>query len=108
MQISSQVYVYFLFFLLLFDKLKSQSQDNGNNVKPNMNEEDMSSHDKDRIGEEFAEYDLNRDGLVDPEEIELVLKNMNKHDFVNFFTKVDIDSSGTISLYEYMVFIESN
>ncbi|SBS81242.1 centrin, putative [Plasmodium malariae] len=85
-------------------KLKSsKGTDVGNQAPP-----DISEGEKEDIIKEFAEYDLNRDGLIDAEEILRVLKNMKKSDFVNFFTEVDSNSSGTISLKEYMIFISSN
>lgn len=109
MKVSSQLYIYFLLLFFLLDKLKSQNQKQNKDAnKYDVNSEEMSTHDKEEIEMEFADYDLNRDGFIDSEEIQAVLKNMNKFDFVNFFTKVDIDSSGTISLDEYTIFIESN
>ncbi|GAB64370.1 hypothetical protein PCYB_011030 [Plasmodium cynomolgi strain B] len=69
---------------------------------------DMTEEEKEEVYEEFVEYDLNRDGLIDAEEIISVLKNMKKPDFIKFFTKVDLNSSGTISFSEYMIFVNSN
>ncbi|GAW78868.1 centrin [Plasmodium gonderi] len=93
-------------FTTFWNKLKSQK----NNGTESLNQvpTDMSEEEKENIYEEFVDYDLNRDGLIDAEEISIVLKNMKKPDFIKFFTKVDLDSSGTISINEYMIFISSN
>ncbi|CRG97999.1 centrin, putative [Plasmodium gallinaceum] len=105
MKLSFQLFFLFFFFLIFWNKLKSESKYNDEVNKTN---DGISEEEKEEVYLEFAEYDLNRDGLIDAEEITLVLKNMKKSDFVNFFIKVDLDSSGTISFDEYMIFIESN
>ncbi|CRG98359.1 centrin, putative [Plasmodium relictum] len=103
MRLSFKQFYFFYFFFLFWNKLKSESNDRVNKKQGGMPEDE-----KEEVYLEFAEYDLNKDGLIDAEEIVLVLKNMKKSDFVNFFTKVDLDSSGTISIDEYIIFIESN
>ncbi|CXI28744.1 centrin, putative [Plasmodium berghei] len=93
-------------FVSFWNEIKSAKNDNneaGVNTTSNMPKQEL-----DEVYLEFVEYDLNRDGLIDAEEIISVLKYMKKSDFINFFTKVDLDSSGTISLNEYMIFINSN
>ncbi|ANQ05712.1 Uncharacterized protein PCOAH_00000190 [Plasmodium coatneyi] len=93
-------------FATFWKKLKSQKS-RGAELS-NQLPIDMSEEEKEEVYEEFAEYDLNRDGLIDAEEITSVLKNMKKLDFIKFFTKVDLNSSGTISFNEYMIFVNSN
>ncbi|CDU17397.1 hypothetical protein YYC_02776 [Plasmodium yoelii 17X] len=93
-------------FISFWNEIKSTKNDNneaGGNAASNMSKQEL-----DEVYLEFVEYDLNRDGLIDAEEIISVLKYMKKSDFINFFTKVDLDSSGTISFNEYMIFINSN
>ncbi|CDO63504.1 centrin, putative [Plasmodium reichenowi] len=102
----SLLYIFFL-FLTFFNILKAQ--DNKNKVEETHEEQgEMTQEEKDEIYYEFVDYDLNKDGLIDAEEIVVTLKNMKKADFINFFNKVDLDSSGTISIDEYMLFINSN
>ncbi|SOV12733.1 centrin, putative [Plasmodium gaboni] len=99
---------YFIFLFLTFFNIV-KAQDNKNNVEETLKEQvEMTEEEKDDIYSEFVEYDLNKDGLIDAEEIVVTLKNMKKADFINFFNKVDLDSSGTISIDEYMLFINSN
>ncbi|CAA9986095.1 centrin, putative [Plasmodium knowlesi strain H] len=87
---------------------KIKSQKNGGAEPLNQMLIDMSEEEKEEVYGEFVQYDLNRDGLIDAEEITSVLKNMKKPDFIKFFIKVDLNSSGTISLNEYMIFVNSN
>ncbi|CAI7717650.1 centrin, putative [Plasmodium vivax] len=93
-------------FATFWKKLKSQKSKGAEPL--NQMPTDMSEEEKEEVYDEFVEYDLNKDGLIDAEEIISVLKNMKKPDFVKFFSKVDLDSSGTISFSEYMVFVNSN
>ncbi|CAD2092960.1 centrin, putative [Plasmodium vinckei brucechwatti] len=93
-------------FISFWDEIKS-TQKNDNNGTGGGETSNLSKEELEEVYMEFVEYDINRDGLIDAEEIISVLKYMKKSDFVNFFTKVDLDSSGTISLNEYMIFINS-
>ncbi|SOV74966.1 centrin, putative [Plasmodium sp. gorilla clade G3] len=107
MKLHVSLFYFFFLFLTFFNTLKAQ--DNKNNVEEAGKEKvEMTQEEKDEIYSEFVDYDLNKDGLIDAEEIVVTLKNMKKEDFINFFNKVDLDSSGTISIDEYMLFINSN
>lgn len=108
MKLYIQLYLLFLIGSLFLNKSLRSEAKAKNDVFMQDVHNGMSEEEREEIIMEFAEYDLNKDGLIDSEEIGLVLKNMNKYDFVNFFTKVDLNSSGTISLKEYMIFIETN
>ncbi|KJP89289.1 hypothetical protein AK88_00950 [Plasmodium fragile] len=95
-----------ILFATFWKKLKSQKSraaERSNHIPIDMSEEE-----KEEVYEEFGQYDLNKDGLIDAEEIISVLKNMKKPDFIKIFTKVDLNSSGTISFSEYMIFVNSN
>ncbi|EUD66709.1 hypothetical protein C922_03034 [Plasmodium inui San Antonio 1] len=93
-------------FATFWNKLKSQK----NKATQPLNEmpTNMSEEEKEEIYEEFVEYDLNRDGLIDAEEIISVLKNMKKPDFIKFFTRVDSDSSGTSKTAGVMFYVYGN
>ncbi|SBT75099.1 centrin, putative [Plasmodium ovale] len=108
MRLSSlKLLFYPILFVTLLHTLKSQKNDKDVDVSSQVPNQ-MSDEEKEEVHFEFAEYDLNRDGFIDAEEITRVLKNMKKEDFISFFTRVDLDSSGTISLKEYIHFINTN
>ncbi|KAF7457497.1 putative centrin [Cryptosporidium felis] len=61
-----------------------------------------------QIEKEFLEFDLNKDGLIDAQEIRTVRTSVTLQELHQFFWEIDTDSSGTISLTEYSVFVTTN
>ncbi|KAJ1610827.1 EF-hand domain-containing protein [Cryptosporidium canis] len=57
---------------------------------------------------EFLEFDLNRDGLIDAQEIRTIRTAVTLLELHQFFWEIDVDSSGTISLQEYSHFVTAN
>ncbi|KAK9174131.1 EF-hand domain pair family protein [Cryptosporidium meleagridis] len=57
---------------------------------------------------EFSEFDINRDGYIDAQEIRIIRTSVTLQELHQFFWEIDVDSSGTISFHEYSNFVTNN
>ena len=76
-----------------------------------MNEEFQTEYNsvsiEDSAKRDFNEFDVNKDGQLDPLEIRTRFKGyLNERDLFYFFDSSDKDHSGTVSWHEYLQYIK--
>ena len=66
-------------------------------------DEEEDAHSVEALEAQFKHYDINKDGLLDAAEIRSAFGNkIDPALLFQFFTKVDIDESGTMTKEEYL------
>ncbi|KAL7067266.1 EF hand family protein [Cryptosporidium serpentis] len=68
----------------------------------------IQSVDVENIKNEFKEFDLNGDQLIDAQEIRTMRVSVTLQELQGFFWEVDVDSSGAVTFQEYMDFAINN
>ncbi|PHJ24552.1 ef hand domain-containing protein [Cystoisospora suis] len=67
----------------------------------------LDNDEEDFLREEFAEYDTNGDGMLDAYEVRITHPEIANNELFSFFTSVDLNQDGLLTLSEYREYIES-
>lgn len=55
--------------------------------------------------DEFLEFDMNKDGLLDAQEVRKLHSDVESPEIVHFFANVDLDGTGTVTIDEYLAYL---